>query len=115
MICCRFVPNFFQMKPLSISRPLLATYLLDPRADPFVFAFQRSDAHEPPAHVAITRGAWQALGPAQAIDYIVDRYLLENPEEEQRVGRGLVLFCVRYTLGFSSLNAADPDSPSLAA
>ena len=103
------------MKHLSLPRPLLATYLLDPTADPFVFAFQRDTAHEPPTHIAITRSAWQALGPSQAIDYIVDRYLLENPEEEQRVGRGLVLLCVRYTLGFSSLDSANPDSCSLAA
>ncbi|SNC77584.1 hypothetical protein SAMN06265337_4176 [Hymenobacter gelipurpurascens] len=72
--------------------------MLDASADPLVFVFQRDQAGTHPAPIAISRHAWQLLGPTQAVDYVVDRYLLEHPAEPERVGRGLVHFCVRYAL-----------------
>ncbi|TGD80755.1 hypothetical protein [Hymenobacter wooponensis] len=84
-----------------MSRPLLGTYLQDATPNPLVFEFQRNASNAHPAYISITRSAWQVLGPSQAVKYIVDRYLIEHPEEEQRVGRGLVLYGVRYTLGFA--------------
>jgi hypothetical protein len=67
---------------------------LDATSDPLVFAFQRDKANTHPVQILITRHAWQLLGPFQAMDYVVDRYLLEHPPEVGRVGRGLVSLCV---------------------
>lgn len=92
------------------SRPILGASILDTTADPLVFEFQRDVRNTQPVYITISRHAWQLLGPSQAITYIVDRYLLEHPDEAERVGRGLVLFCVRYALGVPG-----SDSTSLAA
>lgn len=78
---------------------VLATRLQDAGANPLVFEFQRDFFNDHPAHVAISRLGWQAMGPSQAISYVVDRYLLEYPEEVERVGRQVVDSCVHRALG----------------
>jgi hypothetical protein len=97
-----FPPTSFTLLPPA-TRPLLGVHLLDPTADPLTFAFQRDKANTHPVQILITRHAWQLLGPSQAVDYVVDRYLLEHPPEVERVGRGLVSFCVRYALGLAGV------------
>ncbi|MBT9395352.1 hypothetical protein KLP40_19450 [Hymenobacter sp. NST-14] len=77
----------------------MAVRTLDAGADPLVFEFQRDFFNNHPAHVAISRLGWQAMGPSQAISYVVDRYLLEYPEEVERVGREVVSGCVHRALG----------------
>ncbi|WP_161807052.1 hypothetical protein, partial [Hymenobacter sp. AT01-02] len=64
-----------------------------------VFKFQSDLFNDYPAHVSISRLGWQAMGPSQAISYVVDRYLLEHPEEVGRVGREVVDNCVHLALG----------------
>lgn len=83
----------------SNARFVLGARVADVTADPVVFHFQRDWLDAQPAQVAISRNAWQLLGPSQAAGYIVDRYLIENPAEEQRVGREMVTYCVRHALG----------------
>ncbi|UOQ69556.1 hypothetical protein [Hymenobacter volaticus] len=83
----------------SNARFVLGARVADATADPVVFHFQRDLFDTQPAQVIISRNAWQLLGPAQAAGYIIDRYLIENPEEEQRVGREVVTYCVRHALG----------------
>ncbi|TGE03315.1 hypothetical protein [Hymenobacter fodinae] len=78
---------------------LLAARLLDAGAEPLVFEFQSDLFNDYPAHVSISRLGWQAMGPSQAISYVVDRYLLEHPEEGERVGREVVTACVHQALG----------------
>jgi hypothetical protein len=78
---------------------VLVARLLDAGADPLVFAFQRDLFNDFPAYVAISRLGWQAMGPSQAISYVVDRYLVEHPEEVERVGRQVVTHCVHQALG----------------
>lgn len=90
------------------SRPLLGVHLLEATADPLVFAFHRDQADAAPACIIISRHAWQLLGPSQAVDYVVERYLLEFPEERARVGPGLVRFCVRYALGLGGTTDPAP-------
>lgn len=80
----------------------LAVKLVNANADPLVFEFRRGYFQDAPAHVCISRLGWHALNPSQAIGYVVDRYLLEHPEEEQRVGRGLVAGCVQKALDIPS-------------
>lgn len=71
-----------------------STRLEDATADSVVFHFQRDLFDEQPAQVSISRNAWQLLGSSQAAGYIVDRYLTKNPEEEYRVDREVVMYCV---------------------
>lgn len=78
---------------------VLAVRLLDAGADPLVFEFQRDFFNDHPAHIAISRLGWQAMGPSQAISYVVDRYLMEQPDETVRVGREAVTHCVHQALG----------------
>jgi predicted O-linked N-acetylglucosamine transferase (SPINDLY family) len=78
---------------------LLAARLVDAGAEPLVFEFQSDLFNDHPAHVRISRLGWQAMGPSQAISYVVDRYLLEHPEEIERVGREAVTRCVHQALG----------------
>lgn len=89
-------------------RFLLAAKLLDSNADPLVFEFQRDLFNDYPAQVSITRLGWQALSPSQAIGYVAERYLLENPEEEERVGRALIVYCVNRALGLPDPNPGRP-------
>ncbi|GAB3243660.1 hypothetical protein GCM10027346_40630 [Hymenobacter seoulensis] len=63
-----------------------------------LFVFQRDQAGTHPASIAISRHAWLLLGPTRAVDFVVDRYLLEHHAELARVGRGMVAFYVRYAL-----------------
>ncbi|RSK47553.1 hypothetical protein [Hymenobacter rigui] len=78
---------------------VLAARLQDAGADPLVFAFQRDLFNDFPAYVSISRLGWQAMGPSQAISYVVDRYLMEQPDETERVGREAVTHCVHQALG----------------
>lgn len=87
------------MADYSLTPFVLAARLLDAGADPLVFEFQRDLFNEHPARVCISRLGWQALGPSQAISYVVSRYLLEHPEEKQRAGANLVAYCVHQALG----------------
>ncbi|WP_375433860.1 hypothetical protein [uncultured Hymenobacter sp.] len=91
----------------SNARFVLGAHVEDATADPVVFHFQRDLFDEQPAQVSISRNAWHLLGPSQAAGYIVDRYLIENPEEEQRVGREVVTYCVRNALGLTDSSVAD--------
>ncbi|RSK23939.1 hypothetical protein [Hymenobacter metallilatus] len=77
----------------------MAVRLLDAGADPLIFEFQRNFFNDHPAYIAISRLGWQAMGPSQAISYVVDRYLLEYPEEVERVGREVVSGYVHRALG----------------
>lgn len=78
---------------------VLAAHLQDAGANPLVFELQRDFFNDHPAHVAISRLGWQAMGPSQALSYVVNRYLLEYPEEMERVGRQVVNSCVHQALG----------------
>jgi len=89
-------------------RFLLGAKLLDSNADPLVFEFQRDFFNDYPAQVSITRLGWQALSPSQAIGYVAERYLLDHPEEEERVGRDLILFCINRALGMPDPNPGRP-------
>lgn len=93
--------------PVASNRPLLGVHLLDATADPLVFVFQRDQQNRQPVQITISRHAWQLLGPSQAVRYLVERYLLEHPLEQARVGPGLVQFCVRYALELAG-TAAGP-------
>lgn len=89
-------------------RFMLAARLVNGNADPLVFEFQRDLFNDNPAYVSISRLGWQALSPSQAIGYITDRYLLEHPEEEQRVGRTLITYCINQALGIPNPNPGRP-------
>jgi|GEM_PF-5743227 len=79
--------------------PILAAKLLDASADPLVFEFQRPTPPTGCTRVSISRTGWSSMSPSQAIGYVVDRYLLEQPMEAQRVGRDFVINCVNLALG----------------
>ena len=89
-------------------RFVLAARLVNGNADPLVFEFQRDLFNDSPAYVSISRLGWQALSPSQAIGYITDRYLLEHPEEEERVRRTLITYCINPVLGISDPNPGRP-------
>ena len=93
---------FLRMENIPRETGKLAVQILDASADPLVFVFHATQ-HPAPAQVLISRHAWRTLGPSQAIAYVVDRYLLAYPREEQRVGRAQVISCVQQALAAAPL------------